>query len=1166
MYPYFKEIEDRTNDEYKIAEEARQKGFDPRERVEITIATNLAQRSTALVAAMYPQVKSEAIERRIKELEQEYGFLDHAVCLKIAEEIAKERFCKFRSLLEAIDAGIRVAFAYYTLGVVVPPLEGFTHFEVRKTQKGEEYWAAFYSGPIRAAGTTAAAFSAVIIDYLRHMFGYAKYDPTEEEIKRQITEIYDYHERITNLQYLASEKEIDFFVRNLPIQLEGLPSEEREVSNYKDLPRVSTNRLRNGICLMISESLTQKAPKLLKIVQKLKAKGFKLPDWDFLEEFVKLQKEYNEEKKQKARSTYMQDAVAGRPVFSYPSRSGGFRLRYGRTRATGYSAVAISPATASITDNFIAIATQLKLEKPMKAAAMAICEEIDGPIIKLLDGSVVKVKNKEEADKLKKEIKEIIYLGDILISYGDFYNRNQLLLPCGYNNEWWLAELREVAIKYSDPEKLLAKTEAQLEGIQHALENLDKTLPSMDDAIRISMLFDIPLHPEYIFFWSQITPQQFTAFIEWLANSEINDKNLVLPNDIKFADGKRAAELLGLEHKVQGEQIFIDLDIARALALNIGADLDNIKEKSKEILERMEEAENKTDTLELINSISKFKIKDKAGTFIGARMGRPEKAKERELTGSPHVIFPVGEEGGRLRSVQEAMKVGYVEADWPFYWCENCRHETVYALCHKCGAKTNKLHYCPSCRKKISSENCPLHGPAQKHAEQRVSINEYFNSALKLMKVGEIPLIKGIRGTSSKEHIPEYIGKGILRAHFNVHVNKDGTVRYDCSELPLTQFTPEEISVPIERLKELGYNKDLFGKELKHEDQVLELKPHDVILPCVQDIADEPASKTFFRVAKFVDAELEKIYGMKPFYNLKSEKDLIGHLLLCMAPHNCAGVVGRIIGFSNTQAFLASPYMHAAMRRDCDGDESAMMLLLDALINFSREYLPAHRGATQDAPLILNARIRPAEVDDMIFDMDVVKSYPLELYMAAEKNLPANSVKIDQISDRIKINDLAPFKNLYYTHSIKSLNNGIACSNYKLLATMFEKLDHQMALAEKIRAVDATDMARLIIDRHFLRDIKGNFHKFTTQQFRCVGCNEKYRRPPIEGKCIKCGGRIIFTIAEGSIIKYLEAAQQLAKKYNVQDYTVQNLKLLKDAIESLFGKETEKQQQLQQWA
>ena len=122
-----------------------------------------------------------------------------------------------------------------------------------------------------------------------------------------------------------------------------------------------------------------------------------------------------------------------------------------------------------------------------------------------------------------------------------------------------------------------------------------------------------------------------------------------------------------------------------------------------------------------------------------------------------------------------------------------------------------------------------------------------------------------------------------------------------------------------------------------------------------------------------------------------------------------------------------------------------------------------------------------------------------------------------------------------------------------------------MELVEKIRATDKDDVARLIIERHLIRDIKGNLRQFSMQQFRCVKCNEKHRRPPLQGACTKCSGKLIFTISEGGIIKYLEPAMQLATKYNVPAYVRHSLELTKMHIESIFGKETEKQEDLQKW-
>ena len=283
-----------------------------------------------------------------------------------------------------------------------------------------------------------------------------------------------------------------------------------------------------------------------------------------------------------------------------------------------------------------------------------------------------------------------------------------------------------------------------------------------------------------------------------------------------------------------------------------------------------------------------------------------------------------------------------------------------------------------------------------------------------------------------------------------------------------------------------------------------------------------------------------------------------------MAPHNCAGVVCRIVGFSNTQGLFASPYMHAAIRRDCDGDEAAVMLLLDVLLNFSLEFLPKHRGGTQDAPLVLNGKIDAGEVDDQIMDFEFTFKYPLSLYRLAEQKKHSSEVKIPNVKSMLK-EGKDNFIGMGFTHDTSNFNDGVVCSSYKSLATMQEKLKHQMELVEKIRAVDTSDTARLVIDRHFIKDMRGNLRGFSTQQFRCVGCNEIFRRPPLSGICTACGGKLIFTVNEGGIKKYLEPAISLAQKYEVSAYMKQNLELTKRYIDSIFGKETEKQEALARW-
>jgi len=1164
---YFEILNSQLNLALETAREARRKGIDPVKEPEIPLVKDLSERVEGLISSVAPQVVGKGIPKRIKELEKKYGALDWRVSLMIALEVAKEKFCKFKSKLEAIETGIRVGFAYLTMGTVASPLEGFTNLKIRKTKDNKEYFALFFSGPIRSAGGTASAVCLLIADFLRRKFNYASYDPSEEEIKRMVTEVNDYHERVTNLQYHPSEKELVFLLKNLPIQIDGEPSEQIEVSNYKDLKRIETNFIRNGPCLVLCEGLAQKAPKILKQL-KIWSKDFGLEEWLFLEGFVEIQKEIKagKEKKETGKEekltpnfTFISDLVAGRPVLSFPLREGGLRLRYGRTRTSGYSSCSLNPLTMKVLDGFIAIGTQLKVERPGKATAITSCDSIEGPIIKTKEGSVIRIENKEQLKDI--EIDKILFLGDILISYGDFYNRAHVLVPAGYCEEWWIQEFEKAIVNNFgslDLEKASNLLEIPTSNLNSLMKNPLKTRITGRAAITISKKLDIPLHPYYTFYWSLIRPENILALLSWFKEMKIEKereeiKKIILP--LK-QEKKEILDKIGLPHLVVNNEFVV---IEKEYALTFLTTLGLIEKELEEITNIVEENKEKS-ALEIINLISEVKIRDKAGTFIGARMGRPEKAKIRKLVGSPQVLFPVGKEGGKLRSFQSALEKGTIKAEFPIFYCPKCNRETVFSVCEKCWSPTKKKFFCSVCGI-IDKEICPKHGRALPYRTKEINIEEIFDFLLKKLRTKTLPdLIKGVRGTNNESHIPEHLIKGILRAKHNLYVNKDGTIRYDMTQLPITHFKPKEIGTCIEKLKEMGYEKDIYGKELNNEEQVLELKPQDIILPSCQESPNKGADEIFFNVANFIDELLEKLYDLKPFYNLKSKQDLIGHLVLALAPHTSSAILARIIGFSKTQGFFAHPFLHAATRRDCDGDEASVILLLDALINFSRLFLPSHRGSRQDAPLVLTSNINPSEVDDMVFDMDICSFYPLEFYSAALNYKDPREVEIKQIKHYLEKEEKIGF-----THNSFDINNGIKCSSYKTIPSMEDKLKRQMALAEKIEAVSESDVARLVIEKHFLKDIKGNLRKFSIQQFRCVNCNEKYRRPPLIGKCLKCGGRIIFTISEGFVLKYLEPSLSLAKKYNVPDYLKHNLELVKRRVEDVFGKETEKQEGLGKW-
>ncbi len=1128
---YRKNIDEKLKEAYEIANAARRKGFDPEEEVEIPLAKNMAERVEGLLGVVASQIKGTKFVERIHELEKNFGGQDWRVAFVLALEVAKENFCKFKETKEAIEVGMRAGLAYITNGVVASPLEGFTRLGIKKRRDGNEYFALYFAGPIRSAGTTAICVFVALADYIRKELGYKEYDPGEIEIKRMVTELYDFHERVTNLQYLPSEEELEFMVKNLPVQIDGEATEKYEVSNYKDLDRMETNVIRNGVALVLGEGLTQKGKKFWGKFSKW-CNDFGMEHWKFLEEYIKLQEKIRAKEKKEKKGIeekikpdygFIKDLVAGRPVFTHPLTKGGFRLRYGRCRNSGFSSQAIHPATMIILDSFIAIGTQLKVERPGKATTIASCDSIEGPIVKLNNGDVLFLETVEDAKKVVRDVDEILYLGDILINYGDFLNRAHMLVPSGYCEEWWMLEAES-----------------------------DKKNISIEEAIKFCKKGK-PLHPRYCFHWKEISKEQFYSLIGWLKKSKTTEDKILLPYnydvevDLKELDPKRALELLGVPHKLRkGEHVLIDYPWSKALMFSLGSNLDFKTDKE--------------DVLEIVNELSGIIIRDKSGTTIGARMGRPEKSKMRKLTGSPHVLFPVGSEGGRMRCFQSALEKGKITADFPLYYCYKCKKESILPVCNICGDKTNKKYYSKSLGliDNISSDK-----DAVGYRKMTININEYFDSALKILKTKNYPeLIKGVRGTSNVEHVTEHLTKGILRAMFGLHVNKDGTIRYDMTETTITHFRPREIRTPIKKLKELGYEKDVYGNDLVNDEQILEIKIQDVILPSCNETLDEKADDILFKVANFIDDLLVKVYGEKKFYNLKEKKDLVGQLVIGMSPHTSAGVVGRIIGFSNTQGFYCHPFFHSLMRRDCDGDEACVILLMDALLNFSRKYIPGHRGAKQDEPLVLSSYLIPSEVDDMVFDMDIVDKYPLEFYEAAMNYKYPWEVKIKTVKTVLGTDN--EYQGFLFTHDVSDINLGVVCSSYKSIPTMLEKVEGQMRIAEKIRAVDESDVARLVIERHFIRDIKGNLRKFSMQQFRCVDCNEKYRRPPLIGHC-KCGGKLIFTITEGSVIKYLDPSLFLAERYNLPVYLRQTLELTKQRIEGVFGKDKEKQEGLVKW-
>ena len=716
----------------------------------------------------------------------------------------------------------------------------------------------------------------------------------------------------------------------------------------------------------------------------------------------------------------------------------------------------------------------------------------------------------------------------------------------------------------------LVNLESQENNIKNILKNPLKNIPSFDDAILISKKFNISLHPFYLLYLNELNSSTFLNLVVEVKNFKEFQDGFLLSKKIK-----RELEIIGLSHKIfrnenilESELVEISQENFQILIANFGY-FDKI---SKEVLEKhIEEVENtikknlNLNPLEIINKISKIEIRDKGGTYIGARMGRPEKAKMRKLDGKPNGIFPVGDMGGRMKNLVEAYnKYGYVLTQTQVF-LDKDNNFTPYRKVPNQENENEEVYFERYTNQILRNKN----QNSVKYTKTKLDLSKHVDEVRNILKNVELPkLVRGVEGLFSKNKICEHLVKSFLRERRNIFVNKDGTIRYDMTEMGLTHFKPIEIGTSIEKLKKLGYEKDYLGKDLVDENQLIEIFPQDVILPDCPIGDDEKASEFVIKTANFVDELLEKFYGLKKFYNFKSIEDTIGHLIIGLAPHTSAGIVGRIIGYSKTQGCFSHPVWHAAQRRNLDGDENGIILLLDGLINFSREYLPDRRGSrTMDTSLVLTTHLELDQIDDEVFGLDIEQIYPKELYEKAKDLSFSKDVKVKKLESKVYLEDRdEKYFNHFFTHNVEDLNDTILYSSYKSLPEMKQKLDKQLLIGKKIRAVNENEVGNLIIDKHFLKDIKGNLRKFGMQSFRCTKCNEIYRRPPLNGKCSRCSNdNVVFTISEGSIKKYLDTSFKIIENYDINPYLVETIELTKLRIDGVFGKEEAKEKSLDKW-
>jgi len=1117
LEPYYSDILNQYESAYNLAEEAKSRGLDPNEIVESKTVFDLADR----VNEMLGLSQFEGLAERLRHLL--HTTTKERATLTIAEEIALGKFGTM-SIDQALQYAVRAGLAVITDGVTVAPIQGISSVVIKKNDDNSEYASISYAGPMRSAGGTEAAFSVLIADVVAKKLGLSPYRARDEEIARFIEELRVYEREVGSFQYRVSDSDVRVALSNLPVEIDGVETDPYEVVVHRNLKRVATDRVRGGALRVLNDGVIGRAHKLAKILKELQLTG-----WDWLPE-LKGGKQQSTSGETEKVGAHFEEIISGRPVISSPNTRGGLRIRYGRAMNTGLSTVGIHPAIPVLLDNCVVVGTQVKVDLPGKAATIAFADSIEGPTIRLKDGSVRRVNSLSEAERFHDSLELIIDMGDALISYGDFLENNKTLTPSPYVTEWWLEDLKTAFESSLDGQGGGSRDPAKLRAI------LEGVIPSANEALEISRELGIPLYPSYTPRFDRLSPDDLLALKDVMSQSGRDIEVNITSHHIEES----------LQHLLVPYTRNKDsATVSDEWATILGALMDLAGKTAPTDVAAWDQGK----TTELVHHLSGIKLGRQTTGTVGMRVGRPEKAMLRHMKPPVHVLFPVGAAGGNTRDLLAAAKHGSMRVDMVNIMCPSCGKRKLSSRCEECGEATIRFLSCPRCSQVINAEEgqscprCKVEGVT--HSNYNLDVKASVDAVLrKVPEVARGP-IKGVRGLASGSKYAEPIEKGALRSKHEIYVYKDGTARVDVTNAPLTHFRPSGIRVDIPTLLSFGYTVDKDGKPLVDPEQIVALKPQDVVIP-------ENTARDLVRVAAFVDDELEIVYELPRFYNIKTTEDLRGKVVVGLAPHTSVGVAGRVIGFSNAQVCFANPCWHSAKRRDCDGDGDSVLLLLDIFLNFSVEYIPTQIGGLMDTPLLIQPIILPAEVDDQAHNFDVAWSYPARFYEATESSPNASKVSglIETIRNRVNTEE--QFYNYGFTHSTSSITIKSPRSAYSTLATLSDKIAKQIDVAEKIEAVSARQVVESIIKTHLIRDIMGNMKKYSTQSFKCRACSRTLRRPTVSAKCEVCGGELRETLTRGSVEKYLAIARRLAHDYDVDEYIKERLDLLVREMDQLF--------------
>ncbi len=999
---------------FDMADRARSRGIDPEIKPEVVITRSRAE----LMQQLLPRLNGFGL--RAEELILSLG--PDLAGFKIAEETMLGKFGHFpedEMILLAVSAGLITMNQGYDDRVL------FSISNIRIVPQPQRSLALNYNSTVFKVKSLDLARSVIIADYIR---------------------------RNAHLNaYKFNEKDFNNLYANNMARFQKISHIIREVMNHLQVGVFSEDE--PDVVIHVLLSIVKHKNKLLKLATSLNLEG-----WAWLKSLSFVRPVHHIEL----------------PLSQHGK--GVFKIRYGRAPNTGFGTVGVNPATMILLDGLIRPGSRLKLNVAPWHVIVVPVNTIDGPIVELKDGSIVEVKNLDDAFKIKERVAKILHLGDILISYNDLVSSNAKLKRAGFCSEWWQLLLIRRLKENNNIRNVLRDMRLSEDYLNYIIQG--KIIPNDVQAVELSKKLGLPLHPYYTFNWDALSVDEYLLLRRLLQSSKFtfhNDKLILRP----APEVKRLLKKLLIP--CTSSSGFLEINNATALlsCLNLDANVDSEKIKWMNI----------NDVIYFISGIT---IMPRFVNNVSASLV----VKKSKMSSLAHTVTPF--DVNDLATVNN----GNLNAVLPIRICNRCNEITYKYQCPKCGSRTIKGYHCPKCGRYTDSTVCPYcNSKTESYDLFLVSIDEY-HKAVRNLGLGSPSTLKPMKNSKGYE----VIEKGILRSFNEVLVGADGIIKIRLINAPLTQFKPKDVGIKVQTLKSLGYNYDVNGNPLENEEQVVKLLPYDVILP-------KQAGEILFRVTKFIDSELQNLYKLPQFYYISSPNELIGHLIVGFAPNSHIGIIGRIIGFTDSDVLYATPSWHLSKGRKCNGQEDYIALVLDIMLNYSSSYL-----GIKNYPFVINMNINEVKMVDE----------PITIYDASWTEENVNTVSLSQ--------DLAKY-NVFMIHPGFLINPVGYIQKDENILSIIEKY---LNIVSKFEYVDL-EKSLTMLSAQLLPMLKKNLLLYLKSGFICVKCGSIYKRPPLSGACIKCDSTLkpIFDVKE--LAQYINIFDKISSIIKKQPNLIQNI-------------------------